>query len=426
MSNSIIRVLLTGDAAGLERAAADSTKSLEKTGKASGTAGGSIKAGLAIGAGAAIAFGVDSIKAYMGAEEAQTRLEVAIKNSGSTWAAHKQAIDAAVSSGQAFGYDQGQIMAALAQMTTSFGSPTKALDTLQLAENLAALKGMSLSDASMLVTKGLEGQIRPLKALGLDLPVTTAGAFKLQTAQTNLAKAEANLTLIEQQIHDGRLKGPAATTALASANDKLTTAHQKLATVEGTVSIIQGALTKDTAGAASAAADTLSGKLAAQEAAWRNVKIEAGKALSNGLIAFQVWSEKTGRPEIMRLQGDVHSLALEFSSLADFAVPAVDSITTSLAGLDKALGNALGSALSDVGNAFGLGGSSGQGTPGAAAADKARLDAINRANAQHSPAHPTGHPGPSPSVAVTVNVHSANPAAVIAAINTFARRNGVQ
>ncbi len=429
MADSIVKVILTGDSKGLHRAVDGATKDMEHAGKSAGTAGGSIKAGLAVGAGAAVAFGLDAIKAFEGQQEAQDHLERAIKNAGGTWDDYSKRVKNADASGTQFGYDNGQINQALATMTSGLNSPTKALDHLQLAEDIAAAKGMDLNAAAMLATKGMEGQIKPLKALGLDLPIAAAGAVKLKAAQDNVTKAEAALQYVEQKIHDGRLKGPAAADALRTANMNLKGAQDKLTTAQQAGNEITKELTKRYQGSAGDAANTFAGKVAAQAAAWRNVKAEAGHALTDGLIKFQEWSKKTGRPEIMRIQGDLNALANKFNGVATV----VDHVTTTIANdIGKLTGamSGLGSGLAD---ALGLGGNP-NGTPGAAQRDRARLDAQNRARQRasqaHTPAHPHGaptpHQGPTPAnVTVHVHVHGSDPAAVTRAIQAQARRNGV-
>lgn len=421
MADSIVKVILTGDSKGLHRAVDGATKDMEHAGKSAGTAGGSIKAGMAVGAGAAIAFGLDSIKAFEGQQEAQDHLERAIKNAGGSWDAYSARVKNADGAGVQFGYDNGQINQALATMTSGLNDPTKALDHLQLAEDIAAAKGMDLNQAAMLVTKGMEGQIRPLKALGIDLPVAAAGAVKMKAAQDGVRKAEEALKLVEEKIHDGRLKGPSAADALKAANDRLKAAQDKLTTAQTAGATITDALTKRYQGSAGDAANTFAGKVAAQAAAWRNVKAQAGHALTDGLIKFQTWSQKTGRPEIMRLQGDIHSLGVGFSHIADLAVPAISRITDALASLDAKFADIIAKNLVPMDP-------HGAGSPGAAQRDRARLD---RQNAKHTNAGRTdrGQPartGAAPAnVTVHVHVNGADPAAVTRAIQAQARRNGV-
>jgi hypothetical protein len=468
-ASSIIKVVVTGDVKGLHRATEEAVKDVQKTGHESSKVGKQIAGGFAIAGGAALAFGVQAVEAADVADKAHVRLETAIKNTGGTWEKYGKQIKSATDQGQQFGYDEGQIEGVLASMTTGLGSTQAALDKLPLAQNIAAATGKDLASAGLLVVKVSEGQSRALKQLGIDLPVAAGGAEKVIKAQQSLTTAELAVSQVEAKIKDGRLKGKPATDALATANNTLHIAQFNLNQAQAAGVQITDALTKRYAGAASAEADTFAGRVAAQAAAWRNVKIEAGQAIENGLIKFQTWSQKSGRPEILRLQGDLHALGVGFSHLGDFAVKPLDTITDKLANLDSKL-TGFGGDLSDAfANVFG--GGTGQGTPGAAQRDRARLDAQNRAKtrarrgqkksgssapAQHRAAggdvapyteytvgehgsetlvmgamggsiipHGAGRGGGG-NVYATINVHSADPTAVTNAIAKHARRNGVR
>lgn len=426
-AESIIKVVVTGDVKGLHHATDDALKDVQKTGKESGTAGKQIAAGFAVGAGAALAFGVQAVEAADVADKAHVRLETAVKNAGDQWDTYGKQIKGAVDQGVQFGYDQGQIEAALATMTTGLGSTKKALDALPLAQNIAAQTGMDLSASALLVTKAEEGQSKVLKKLGIDLPVAAAGALKVKTSQEAVTKAETALQLIEEKIHDGRLKGPAAADALRTANDNLKTAQGHLNDAQSAGAVLTDALTKRYQGAAGKEADTFAGKVAAQAAEWRNVKIQAGQAIENGLLKFQTWSQKTGRPEIMRLQGDLSLLGQTFVGVETDLLGLLVKLDTFTSKIKPLI--TLGGNLEDAwANVFG-GGGTGQGTPGAAQRDRQRLDAINKQKAQasktHSPAHPTG-PAQVSATTINITVQGADPNTVITAAAKYARRNGAR
>lgn len=435
MATSIVKVLITGDAKGLHRATESSIEDMEHTGKHAGNVAGKIKAGFAVGAGAAIAFGEQAIEAFNGQQKAQDRLEVAITNAGGTWEKYAGSIKKADTAGTQFGYDNGQINQALATLTSGLNDPVAALKDLQLAEDISAAKGYDLNKSALLVTKSAEGQTKALKALGIDLPIAAGGAVKLKTAQDGVKNAEDGLRLVEEKIHDGRLKGPAATDALRAANDGLKTAQSKLNSAQSAGVALTDALTDRYRGSASKEADTFEGKVAAQAAAWRNVKAEAGKAITDGLIKFQEWSQKTGRPEIDRFQTDLGDLAHSFDHVTDRIAAAADDLTTTIANdvdawtsdIAKGILSFQGSGA-DVYDA--LHPNAGKGTPGAAAADRARLDAINRANARKHPTSGGTAPRTSADVAgnigtVIVNLPAgADPSAVTAALTRYSRRNG--
>lgn len=423
-AESIIKVIVTGDAKGLHSATDSALKDVQKTGKSSSAMGKQIAGGFAIGAGAAIAFGVQAVEAADVADKAHVRLQTAITNTGGTWKKYGDQIKAADNQGQQFGYDEGQIEGVLASMTTGLGSTKKALDLLPLAQNVAAQTGMDLASAGLLVVKASEGQTKSLKKLGIDLPVAAGGAVKLKNAQKQLADAEDGLKLVEEKIHDGRLKGPAAADALKAANDRLHTAQQNVDNAQSAGVLLTDALTSKYKGAAGKEADTFAGKVAAQAAAWRNVKIQSGQAIEGGLIKFQTWSQKSGRPEIMRLQGALNQIGTSFATIYGAELGALAGLDTFAAHAKPLL--ALGANLTDAWeNVFG--GGPGAGTPGAAQRDRARLDEANRLKqnkANPPPATPKNRPHTN--VSITVNVHGADPVAVTNAITKQARRNGAR
>lgn len=235
-------------------------------------------------AGAAVAVGVASVHMADKYEAAHARLETAIRNTGSSWEKQKDLIDSVTESATKFGYTRTDVEGALAGMTTGMGSSEKAAKAFQLAEDLAAAKGIDLAQAGLLVTKASEGQLRPLKQLGIDLPIAAAGAVKVKKAQDDLTKASEALKTVQDKISAGMLKGPAAADALASANQKVSDAQAKVNTTASAGSDILDALGKRLGGSASAQAATFEGKTKALKAQLDNVAISIGTALMPVLL----------------------------------------------------------------------------------------------------------------------------------------------
>ena len=138
---------------------------MEKAGKLAGTA----FLGLA---GAVGVFAVTSVKHLMSVQEAQTKLEVAIKNTGVSFDAAKPYIDKADSAMQDLGFSTQDTYDALAKMTAASGSPKLALDSLSATADLARAKNMSLADAGTLVARASIGQAKGLGDLGIALGKT--------------------------------------------------------------------------------------------------------------------------------------------------------------------------------------------------------------------------------------------------------------
>jgi len=164
-------------------------------------------------------------------------------------------------------------------MTTGMGSAQKAIGLMGVAEDLAAAKGISLQDAALAVTKASEGQLRPLKQLGIDLPIATGGALKTKTAYEALGKAQDKMKATMLAMHSGLLKGPAAMKAYQGAQAGLQTAQQKFNDVSSSGSSIIAALGQKLSGSAAAQADTFGGKVKAMKAELEDTGIKIGMAL---------------------------------------------------------------------------------------------------------------------------------------------------
>ena len=137
----------------------------EKSAKLTGTA----LLGLA---GAFSVFAVVSVKHLMSVQEAQTKLEVAVKNTGVSFENAKPYIDKADLAMQDLGFSTQDTYDALAKMTAASGSPRLALDSLAATADLARAKNMSLADAGVLVARASIGQAKGLGDLGIALGKT--------------------------------------------------------------------------------------------------------------------------------------------------------------------------------------------------------------------------------------------------------------
>lgn len=121
------------------------------------------------------AFGVlavDSVKKTISAQEAMTKLEVAVKNTGVSFEDAKPYIEDAQTSMRNLGFTGTDTAEALAKMTAASGSPKLALDALGVAADLARAKNMSLADAGVLVARASIGQAKGLGDLGIAIGKT--------------------------------------------------------------------------------------------------------------------------------------------------------------------------------------------------------------------------------------------------------------
>lgn len=231
-------------------------------------------------AGAGLAIGTMAVKAAVEGEQAHARLAQAIKNTGGSMEELEPKVNALSDRFAKFGYTNDEVEAALAQMTTSLHNPEKALGAMGLAADLAKFKNISLSDASLTVAKALEGQVRPLKQLGIDLPVAAGGAQQLTVAQRAMRDAQQHYNMVLAQY--GNVTGPkaaAAHRAIETAQITLRAAQERLSDAQTSSQKITEALSRAVGGQASTAAETYTGKMEALRAQTENLTEKLGNAL---------------------------------------------------------------------------------------------------------------------------------------------------
>jgi len=242
-------------------------------------------AGLA--AGVAVA-GVEMADKF---EKSHAKLETALKNGGNSYEEYATQIQAATDAQAKLGFNSAETESALATLTTSLKDPKVALKDLALAADLAKYKNIDLTTASIAVAKAQEGNLRPLKQLGIDLPVAAGGALKLQTATDKLHAAQDKL----QQV----MADPKHTVKqLTDAQDNLVKAQKKVNDVSTAGTEIMDGLTKAIGGQAAAAAETFGGKMDALKAQVENALTTIGLALMPALMTLANYLEKNVVPVV--------------------------------------------------------------------------------------------------------------------------------
>ena len=96
-----------------------------------------------------------------------------------------------------FGVTDGEVKDALTRLTDATKDPAKALDDLAMAQDLAAAKGVSLSDAATMIGKAHNGSAKVFKEFGIEVGKNADGTADYEGALGNLAdtlkgRAEAN------------------------------------------------------------------------------------------------------------------------------------------------------------------------------------------------------------------------------------------
>ena len=147
--------------------------------------------------GVALATGLALQQMASGDVEAQNKLENAISNTGKAYDDYADRVDGAVESSVRFGVTDGEVKDALTRLTDATKDPAKALDDLAMAQDLAAAKGISLSDAATMIGKAHNGSAKVFKEFGIEVGKNADGTADYEGALGNLAdtlkgRAEAN------------------------------------------------------------------------------------------------------------------------------------------------------------------------------------------------------------------------------------------
>lgn len=251
----------------LDKEGAGSYQKLQTVGKAA-----------LFGLGAAVV-GVGTMSVHMADqfEVSHVKLETALKNAGTSYEEFQGQIKATTSLQAKYGFTTADTEGALAVLTTSLKDPKKALDDLSIATDLAKFKGMDLQSAALLVAKAHEGQLRPLKQLGIDLPVTASSAAKLEAASNKLAAAQEKLQAIQADPS-------ASSEKLRAAQDKVAAAQEKVNSLSSAGTEIMAGLAAAIGGQAAAQSETFSGKVNELKAEAENLFITIGMKIIPVLI----------------------------------------------------------------------------------------------------------------------------------------------
>lgn len=229
----IVKVIVTGDSEGAKRALKSAQKEAGNTGssfKSMAKVGG--LAFVALGA-AAIDFGKHAVQAAEDEQTAHTKLLVALKNNHEQWGKNKTAIEAVDKSSEKYGYTIADTEAALAQGETATGNMKKTLDELSIAQNLAAMTGGDLSTAMLAVEKAGEGNLKPLKAMGVDLPIVSSSAEKTKVAYEAWGKALQHVKDVQDATNSKTTKTSLSNdAAVLRAKQSLTDAEQRYSTAK--------------------------------------------------------------------------------------------------------------------------------------------------------------------------------------------------
>lgn len=238
--------------------------------------GGAVAIGAAVGIASVAAI---SIKSGLELEDSQSKLNAAIKASGENSKQWQGQIGATQQHLESLGFSNAQVNDALAASVVSTQNVGKSLQTMGLAADLARFKHTDLTTATEALDKALTGNLRPLKQLGIDLPLQASSALKVKTAQGALAKAQAGVNAVLAKYPDAAQAGAAGHAQYEAATTKVSDSQKKLTDLTDAHSQILDALTQRLKGQASAAANTFGGKVGVLKTQFKDVTAHIGQEL---------------------------------------------------------------------------------------------------------------------------------------------------
>ena len=253
----------------LEKSGSGGMEKMQKVGGAALLGVGAVAVGVGLAA-------VDMAEKY---DTAHVSLEASAKAAGTSFEALKPQIDSTSKAMEGFGYTNAQTEAAVGSLITSQGKSAPVMKDMQLAANIAAAKHIDLQTAIGLVEKASNGMTKPLKAMGIDLNIAAGGAIAAAKAQDGLAKAQDAMGAILAKSPDALNASSKAHAAYEVAVGKVESAQKKLSDTQSAGGQIIGALSERFSGQASAAAGTMSGKLAEMKANGENLLQTLGQKL---------------------------------------------------------------------------------------------------------------------------------------------------
>lgn len=239
--------------------------------------------------GVATAVALVSLHSADAFEKSHARLEQSFANvhdSAENWSG---AIGETQTKMEKLGFTNAQVQEGLANLVTSTKDTTRSFDLISVAADLARFKHISLADASDAVGKAQAGQLRPLRQLGIDLPISAGGAVKLQAAQVGLSKATRIYHQLLDKDHAKKKLSVADHIALQNAQLRVRDAQAKVNVVSHTGDSLMAVLSQRIGGQAAAASGTFAGKQERLKAQVEDVATKIGLALVPKLQVMVGW-----------------------------------------------------------------------------------------------------------------------------------------
>ena len=143
--------------------------------------------GVVVGIAAAVGFLGLATKAAADEQKGIARLTATLKANVKGFDGNSAAIERVISKREELGFSDDAQRASLAILVTKYKDVAKAQDIQAVAMDVARLKGIDLEAATQLVSKGLDGNRKMLKQLGIELPKTATEQEILTAIQKKAA-----------------------------------------------------------------------------------------------------------------------------------------------------------------------------------------------------------------------------------------------
>jgi hypothetical protein len=164
------------------------------------------------------AFGKASVKAFMADEKAAKSLEIALKNTGNSFATI--ATEGFISRlQQTYKVLDDELRPAFQTLLTATGSVTESQKALELALSISAGTGKDLGAVSMALAKGFSGQTTALSRLGAGLSKATLASGDMNKIMADLNSKFAGQALAATKTYTGQMN--ALTVASANAKEEI-------------------------------------------------------------------------------------------------------------------------------------------------------------------------------------------------------------
>ena len=185
---------------------------------------------------------IAAVPTYQVVEQRLKQLDIALKDHGESYTALKPAIDAAVTAGEAYGFNANDTEGAITSLTEANLNWAQVQAAMPHIMDLAIAKNISLADAADAYSKAVYGNAKILKQYGVILPAVSASAADTGKATTNLQKAQDAASVASQQLAIVQTSLQGKTTLTAAETLKLQQAQDKVRTTSDALTAAQDKL----------------------------------------------------------------------------------------------------------------------------------------------------------------------------------------